>query len=86
MFTVGAAVLPFGVSHIASAGTTTEACPAAATCQPRSADVTGIAIVGAGAGLALGGLVMSVLGVQRKHVSVEGGPIGSTGATVMVTF
>ncbi len=84
--TVGVAAILFGVRHIATADAATSACPATASCQPRGADDTGIAIIGAGAGLAVGGLVMSVLGLQRKRVSIERGPIGSTGATVTVTF
>jgi hypothetical protein len=86
MATVGVAAIPFGVLHVVTADAATPACPAAASCQPQGADGTGIAIIGAGAALAVGGLVMSVLGLQRKHVSVDGGPIGSTGATVTVTL
>ncbi len=84
--TVGIAAIPFGVLHIVTADAATAACPAAPSCRGQSADGTGIAIIGAGAGLAVGGLVVSVLGLRRKHVSVEAGPIGSTGATVTVTF
>ena len=86
MAAVGLAAIPFGVLHIVTADAVTQGCPAAQTCQPQGIDRTAIAIIGVGAGLAAGGLVMSVLGLRRKHFSVEGGPIGSAGATVAVTF
>lgn len=95
MSTVGFAAIPLGAWVIAAAhgGPRNDLyCnpvnPACTAVQPNytTVDRVGALIIGSGVSLAAGGLLMTVLGAQKHRVRLEGGPLGSTGVSLHVSF
>jgi hypothetical protein len=51
-----------------------------------ASDRGGAVLIGGGLAFVVTGVLMSVFGLQRQHVTVEGGPLGSTGLGLHVSF
>ena len=90
---VGLGAASFGAWVIANAHSTTVSvspCQTGVGCpsyrDDSSSDRLGALIIGGGATLVVGGLVMSLFGLKQRHVLVGGGPLGSTGATLHLSF
>ena len=91
MTTVGLAALPFGLWFVSvHADTPAVDCLPNGVCSARTGNTPlaegGAILIGAGATLAVSGVVMMILGVHKRQVTVGSGPGGPLSMSVHVSF
>ncbi len=85
---VGLTAIPVGVflAALSRNVTSLDCFRCGTTSSPNPYPAWSVGFIGGGATLLAGGIIMSVLGAQRRVVEIAGGPSGSTGLSLRLAF